>query len=390
MDIEKHPLTPFLPKGAGTLFLGSFPPPRARWSMEFFYPNWINDFWRIMGLVHFSDPKHFEAEGRKAFDKEKIVRFATREGLAFFDTASEVRRLKGNASDAHLEIVKPSDIGAMLGEMPYCHRLVTTGGKASEELRDILSAAGGTGIEMPEIGSSTHLEAFGRTIDWYRMPSTSRAYPLSLEKKAAFYRTLFTTSLAKKDIRRRMKELQGAFTPEQADEECSLIWSALESSELFRKASTVLLYMDIPGEVATRAFIERWKVTKRIVIPLVKGESLELKEYDPERLTEGYKGILEPSEDARTVDASEIDLALVPGTAFAVLENGRVARLGRGGGFYDRLLPELRCPCIGVCHGYRMAEMVPTEEWDITLDGVLTCPRPDSSSAQPSCARILP
>ena len=76
MNIEDHPLRPFLPEGANTLFLGSFPPPRERWSMEFFYPNWINDFWRVMGLVFYSDPKHFELPGRKAFDREAIVRFA--------------------------------------------------------------------------------------------------------------------------------------------------------------------------------------------------------------------------------------------------------------------------------------------------------------------------
>jgi len=372
MDIEKHPLEPFLPEGANTLFLGSFPPPRARWSMDFFYPNWINDFWRIMGLIHFSDPRHFELQGAKAFDKDRIVRFAMREGLAFFDTAAKVRRLKGNASDAHLEIVEPSDIGGMLAGMPVCHRLVTTGGKASEELQQILSGACGKEIAPPEIGGHVHLEAFGRGLDWYRMPSTSRAYPLPLEKKAGFYRSLFATSLAKKDIRRRMKGLQQEFTPEQAEEESKAIWSAIESCEAFRNASTVLLYMNIPGEVETRSFIERWKGRKRIAIPLVKGDRLELKEYDAHKLTEGYKGILEPSEDAVTVGVSELELAVVPGVAFARLENGRAARLGRGGGFYDRLLPALECPCIGVCYSYRLVDTVPTEDWDRSLDGVVT------------------
>ncbi len=372
MNIEDHPLRPFLPEGANTLFLGSFPPPRERWSMDFFYPNWINDFWRVMGLVFFSDPHHFELPGRKAFDREAIVRFATREGLAFFDTASRVRRLKGNASDAFLEIVEPSDIGGMLSQMPACHRLVTTGGKAAEELQRILSAAAGKEIGIPAIGSSTHLEAFGRELSWLRMPSTSRAYPLPLEKKAAFYRTLFTTALAKKEIRRRMKELQNAFTPEQAEAECTRIRAEVEAGEAFRKARTVLLYMDIPGEVATRAFIERWKGEKRIAIPLVRGNALELKEYDPDKLVPGYKGILEPAENAPAVAPEEIDLALVPGVAFAQTADGRVARLGRGGGFYDRLLPALKCPCIGVCYSYRVVDEVPVEDWDVTLDGIVT------------------
>ena len=81
MTIEEHPLEPFLPEKAKILFLGSFPPPKARWSMEFFYPNWINDFWRIQGLIHFADKHYFEATTHsteekspmKRFDKEKII-----------------------------------------------------------------------------------------------------------------------------------------------------------------------------------------------------------------------------------------------------------------------------------------------------------------------------
>ena len=68
IPIEKHPLPPFLPDGARILMLGSFPPARKRWSMDFFYPNWINDMWRILGLVFFDDKEHFvaeDAEGRK-------------------------------------------------------------------------------------------------------------------------------------------------------------------------------------------------------------------------------------------------------------------------------------------------------------------------------------
>ena len=63
MTFETHPLQPFLPPNGRILFLGSFPPPKARWSMDFFYPNFINDFWRIMGLLHFCDAQHFVVQG---------------------------------------------------------------------------------------------------------------------------------------------------------------------------------------------------------------------------------------------------------------------------------------------------------------------------------------
>ena len=117
------------------LFLGSFPPPKARWSMDFFYPNYTNDFWRIMGLVHFGDKCYFEVQDEKRFDKTRIIGFAEHQGLAFFDTATKVNRIKGNASDNFLEIIEPTDIGALLAAMPLCNRLITTGGKASEELQ---------------------------------------------------------------------------------------------------------------------------------------------------------------------------------------------------------------------------------------------------------------
>ncbi len=204
MTIERHPLEPFLPAGATTLFLGSFPPPRERWSMDFFYPNFINDFWRIQGLIHFGDARWFESrtvKGRKGFDRERIEAFCAERGLAFFDTATAVRRLKDNASDAFLEILEPTDVGALLARMPACRRLVTTGGKASDELAAILSAAGaaslheggecGAQLLLPPIGDCVRIRAWGRSLEWWRMPSTSRAYPLSLDKKAAFYRRLF-------------------------------------------------------------------------------------------------------------------------------------------------------------------------------------------------------
>lgn len=199
MTIESHPLEPFLPANGRILFLGSFPPPKARWSMDFFYPNWINDFWRIQGIIHFDDKAYFEIKGEKRFDRERIIDFANEQGLAFYDTATKVNRLKDNASDNFLEILEPTNIGELLAKMPHCNRIVTTGGKASEELRMQLSAA----LEIaedahisekdltPAIGSCTKVPAYGREIEWWRMPSSSRAYPLALTKKAEFYKRLF-------------------------------------------------------------------------------------------------------------------------------------------------------------------------------------------------------
>ena len=184
--IETHPLSPFLPEGARILMLGSFPPKRERWSMEFFYPNWINDMWRILGVIFFGDKDHFVVS-TKRFDRDKCADFAAERGIAMFDTASQVRRLKDNASDKFLEIVTPTDIAALLKEIPQCSTIVTTGQKATDVIVETY------GCDEPEVGSFTKVVIDGRELRFWRMPSSSRAYPLPLEKKAEPYRKMFET-----------------------------------------------------------------------------------------------------------------------------------------------------------------------------------------------------
>lgn len=164
--------------------------------MEFFYPNWINDFWRIQGLIHFGDKGYFETVGEKRFDKDRIVAFCNENGIALFDTARKVRRLKGNADDNFLEIVEGTDVFALLQQMPECKTIVTTGGKASEELQAYLEFHG-MKVKIPKVGECVSLSENESANDdnvslcWWRMPSSSRAYPMKLEKKAGYYRRLF-------------------------------------------------------------------------------------------------------------------------------------------------------------------------------------------------------
>lgn len=192
MTIEDHPLEPFLPESAKILFLGSFPPPKARWSMEFFYPNWINDFWRIQGVIHFSDKQYFEdAKSVKRFNQERIVEFCRDKGIALFDTARKVRRLKDNADDNFLEIVEGTDVFELLSQMPECKTIVTTGGKASEELQAYFESHS-LKVAIPKVGECVDIDNVNkRPLRWWRMPSSSRAYPLKLEKKAEYYKRLF-------------------------------------------------------------------------------------------------------------------------------------------------------------------------------------------------------
>lgn len=185
MDIEYHPFEPFVPDHARVLFLGSFPPQRKRWCMEFFYPNWINDYWRILGLVFFGKKDHFVIPGEKRFDLPRIRDFCSGKGIALFDTAVAVRRLMDNASDKFLEVVEPTDIPALLSRMPACGALVTTGQKATDVVMERF------GCVEPPVGQNTLIAFDDRELAFWRMPSTSRAYPLPLEKKAASYRILF-------------------------------------------------------------------------------------------------------------------------------------------------------------------------------------------------------
>lgn len=186
---ERHPLEPFTPDGATLLMLGSFPPPRSRWSMDFFYPNWINDMWRVVGTIFFDDRNHFELKGEKRFDKEKIERFCSSKGLALFDAACEVRRLKANASDKFLEVTVITDLRALLDRLPACQAIATTGQKATDLVVEQFGCA------EPAIGDYTECCIDARTIRLWRMPSTSRAYPLALDKKADYYRRLFVKEL---------------------------------------------------------------------------------------------------------------------------------------------------------------------------------------------------
>lgn len=183
-DIELHPLPPFLPEGARLLMLGSFPPQQKRWSMHFFYPNLQNDMWRIMGHLFFGNRDHFVNSAERRFRQTEIEQFCNEHGIALYDTATTVRRLQGNASDKFLEVVQATDIAALLESLPRCQAIVTTGQKATDILRTQFH------MNEPKVGTHTCFTHKGHQLRFYRMPSSSRAYPLSLEKKAEFYRTM--------------------------------------------------------------------------------------------------------------------------------------------------------------------------------------------------------
>ncbi|WP_333661854.1 uracil-DNA glycosylase family protein [Acinetobacter sp.] len=187
IEIETHPLTPFLPSNAKLLMLGSFPPPQNRWKMNFYYPNYQNDMWRIFGLIFFSDKNHFLDLPNKNFKESQIREFLSQIGIGIFDTAYQIKRLQGNASDKFLEIVTPTDLPALLEQIPMCHTIMTTGDKATDTLMQHFPDQ----PVKPMIGQSVQVNYDNRELSLYRLPSSSRAYPLALEKKADVYKQFF-------------------------------------------------------------------------------------------------------------------------------------------------------------------------------------------------------
>lgn len=183
IPVEVHPLQPFLPKKARLLMLGSFPPQRKRWSMDFFYPNIQNDMWRIFGLVFFGDKNYFYDPTARKFRLPLLKAFLTDKGIAIYDTATAIRRLQDNASDKFLDIVTPTDIRKLLSRIPTCRAIAATGQRAA----DVLSQQ----LDTPplQIGKPVKVDSLPLTL--YRMPSSSRSYPLALSKKADIYRKMF-------------------------------------------------------------------------------------------------------------------------------------------------------------------------------------------------------
>ena len=189
--VEYHPLIPFLSENAKVLFLGSFPPQRKRWCMDFYYPNFINDHWRIEGQIFFGDKNHFVDVEAKRFKIDEIVAFCKEKGLAFFDTSTAIRRLQDNASDKFLEVVEPTDIRTLIAQLPHLRAIITTGEKATETICSYFDIN-----TIPKVNTSVALSwGNGKEVALYRLPSSSRAYPLSFDKKVEAYRSCFNQFL---------------------------------------------------------------------------------------------------------------------------------------------------------------------------------------------------
>lgn len=143
----------------------------------------------------------------------------------------------------------------------------------------------------------------------------------------------------------------------------------LEQHPKFASAHTVLLYYSLGDEVQTHDFVEKWYRQKTILLPVVKGDILELRIYAGKqslKTGEAYH-IEEPTGETFTA-YEKIDFSIIPGVSFDTQGN----RLGRGKGYYDKLLPLLHSYNIGICYGFQVSEKIPAEPFDQVMNEVWT------------------
>ena len=178
--------------------------------------------------------------------------------------------------------------------------------------------------------------------------------------------------MLKLNLRRLIRQRKQQFSTYERDRQSHEIMRLLEDHPVFQKAHVVLLYAALPDEVQTQPCIERWSATKQILLPVVVGDCLELRRYThPTELRQGSFGILEPTDNLICTDYASIDLAVIPGVAFTP----EGVRLGRGMGFYDRLLSHPAFEHVykmGICFPCQMMQELPSQPHDVRMSEVLT------------------
>lgn len=173
--------------------------------------------------------------------------------------------------------------------------------------------------------------------------------------------------MGKREIRNRIKELKSRLSETEKNESIDSVFTAIERMDVFKKAKNILLYNSLPDEIGTKRAIECWEKTKNVFLPRVNGNDIEILRYDSDNISVGAFGIEEPAGN-NIFDMKEIDLAIVPGIAFDKTGN----RIGRGKGYYDRLLAGSDIATIGIGYDCQLVDQIPVETHDVSVDIVVT------------------
>ena len=173
----------------------------------------------------------------------------------------------------------------------------------------------------------------------------------------------------KKQIRREVKARKAAHAEEAYYAASQSISSKIEQLPEFQQAETVLAYWSMAGEVFTHDFVKKWAKSKQLLLPVIEGDMMAIKEFNPEKplIAGSLKGLLEPVGETFT-DIDRIDFIVVPGIAFDKENN----RLGRGKAYYDRFLKHVDTYKAGICFEFQFFDEVPADASDIKMDRVIT------------------
>ena len=173
----------------------------------------------------------------------------------------------------------------------------------------------------------------------------------------------------KKQLRKQIAQEKRRHDITELMTKSAALLEKLEQHPKFASARTVLLYYSLGDEVQTHDFVEKWHRQKTILLPVVKGDELELRIYAGRQNLKNGEAyhIEEPTGEAFTA-YEKIDLAIIPGVSFDAQGN----RLGRGKGYYDKFLPLLHSYIIGICYNFQVSEKLPVEPFDRRMDEVWT------------------
>ncbi|MBP5668076.1 MAG: 5-formyltetrahydrofolate cyclo-ligase [Salinivirgaceae bacterium] len=175
------------------------------------------------------------------------------------------------------------------------------------------------------------------------------------------------TILDKPSLRRMVGQLKKLLTEGEKQRQVDSVFAQIEQLQQFKATTDIAVYWSLDDEIDTHRFIEKWFNRKRLWLPVVVGDDLIFKQFEgADKMTAGAFGILEPT--GRQLDnVAQIGLIIVPGVAFDLQNN----RMGRGRGFYDRLLANSRAYKIGIAYSCQIFNQIPTEETDIPMDLVV-------------------
>jgi 5-formyltetrahydrofolate cyclo-ligase len=172
----------------------------------------------------------------------------------------------------------------------------------------------------------------------------------------------------KKKVRAAIRKEIQTINPENKKFFSQQLFNKIEQLPEFQSAHTILAFWSLPDEVETHDFLEKWANHKCILLPVIVGEELRIKQYEGrETLVKASYNISEPTGDFFT-KYDEIDVIIVPGVGFDKQGN----RLGRGKGYYDRLLPQLSGIKIGVCFPCQLVDCIVPDRWDVQMDRIIT------------------